>query len=125
MIKLSHRGSFKNSENFLTKVQKIRVKSVLDKYGRRGVAELAKATPIDTGNTASLWSFDIYVSNTRFSISWKNSNVNNGVPVAILLQYGHGTRNGGYVQGRDYINPTLKPIFDNLADEAWKEITKL
>ena len=99
--------------------------SDLDKYGKEGVAALASATPVDTGLTASSWSYEIKQKNGSISISFKNSNIQNGVPIAIILQYGHGTRNGGWVQGRDYINPAIQPIFDRIANDAWREVTKL
>lgn len=97
----------------------------LDRYGREGVAALASATPVDSGLTASSWYYEIKRQNGSATITFKNSNVNKGVPIAIILQYGHGTRNGGWVQGRDYINPAIQPIFDKLAEDAWREVTKL
>jgi hypothetical protein len=97
----------------------------LDKYGREGVAALASATPVDTGQTANSWYYEVVIKNGSATISFHNSNIQNGVPIAIILQYGHGTRNGGWVQGRDYINPAIQPIFDKIANQAWKEVTKL
>ncbi|MDD6486624.1 MAG: hypothetical protein PUF61_06765, partial [Spirochaetales bacterium] len=99
--------------------------SDLDKFGQAGVDALAAATPKDSGKTASCWYYEITHRNGSSSISFHNSNIQNGVPIAIILQYGHGTRNGGYVQGRDYINPAIRPLFDKIADNAWKEVTKL
>ena len=96
----------------------------LDKYGREGVAALAAATPIDTGKTASSWVYEIVREAGSASIIFSNTNVVNGEKIAVLLQYGHGTRNGGYVVGRDYINPAIQPIFDKIAEDAWKEVTK-
>jgi len=96
---------------------------VLENYGRQGVQALAAATPVDSGNTASAWDYDIVKKGNSVSVIWNNSNIHNGVNIAIILQYGHGTGNGGYVQGRDYINPALRPIFDAMADAAWKEVT--
>lgn len=98
-------------------------RKVLERYGKKGVAALAAATPKDTGKTASSWSYEISEGKDTLSLTWKNTNINDGVNIAIILQYGHGTRNGGYVRGVDYINPALKPIFDELADAAWKEVT--
>ena len=98
--------------------------SVLDKYGREGVNALASATPVESGRTADSWYYEIERSTRSASITFLNSNVNKGVPIAIILQYGHGTGTGGWVQGRDYINPAIQPIFDRLADEAWEEVTK-
>lgn len=125
MITFKQHGNFKKTEQFLTRVERAEYAKVLEKYGRAGVDALASATPIDSGLTASSWGYEIRISGASFSIVWTNSNVVSGVPIAIILQYGHGTRNGGYVQGRDYINPALKPIFDKIADEAWREVTKL
>ena len=97
----------------------------LDKYGREGIAALSSATPIDTGKTASSWYYEIENKNGSATISFYNSNVNKGENIAILIQYGHGLRGGGYVQGRDYINPAIQPIFDKIAENAWREVTKL
>ena len=97
----------------------------LDKYGREGVAALASATPVDTGLTANSWQYKIEQKKGSVSISFYNTNIQNGVPIAVILQYGHATRNGGWVQGRDYINPAIQPIFDKIANEAWREVTKL
>lgn len=97
----------------------------LDDYGKRGVIALSAATPVDTGLTASSWVYEIQRTKDTIALTFKNTNIQNGVPIAIILQYGHGTRNGGYVQGRDYINPAIKPIFDNLAKDMWRDITKL
>ena len=96
---------------------------VLEKYAQQGVAALSAATPIDSGRTAISWEYEIIQNDSSISILWKNINTNKGVNIALILQYGHGTRNGGYVSGRDYINPALQPIFDKMADAAWKEVT--
>jgi hypothetical protein len=122
MIVLKHKGNFKNTEEFLNRAKKVDYSRILQKYGQEGVAALSAATPIDSGETANAWSYEIKVSGSSFTITWMNSNIVDGVPIAIILQYGHATRNGGYVQGRDYINPALKPIFDRLSDEAWREV---
>ena len=98
---------------------------ILDKYGREGVEALSAATPVDSGKTASSWKYDIEHSSRGASISFSNTNINKGVNIAIILQYGHGTRNGGYVQGRDYINPAIQPVFDRIVNEAWKEVTQV
>ena len=101
------------------------VRSVdLNKYGQEGVAALASATPIDTGKTAASWYYEIREENGEIIISFNNSNIQNGVPIAIIIQHGHGTGTGGWVQGRDYINPALQPIFDEIANRAWREVTK-
>jgi len=124
MIVFKHKGNFKNTERFLNRSQKPNYVHILEKYAREGVSVLAAATPIDTSLTFNSWDYEIKISRFGYSISWTNSNVVSGVPIAIILQYGHGTRNGGYVQGRDYINPAIQPIFDKIADEVWREVTK-
>lgn len=125
MIKIRQKGDFSKVTKYLIKAKKgIRLRD-LDKYGKQGVAALSSATPVDTGLTASSWYYRIERSDSTISITFLNSNVQNGVPIAVILQYGHGTGTGGWVQGRDYINPALRPIFDKIADDAWKEVTKL
>ena len=124
MIVIKHRGNFNNTEKFLKQATKYGYLHILEKYGREGVAALASATPVDSGLTTSSWGYEVHSSGSSFTIYWTNSNIVDGVSIAVILQYGHGTRNGGYVQGRDYINPAIKPIFDKIADEAWKEVTK-
>lgn len=125
MIKFKQRGSFRNIFNFLRKAPEIEFNRILEAYGRAGVDALASATPLDTGKTADSWSYTIEARKGRSTIYWTNSNVNNGVPIAVILQYGHGTRHGGYVQGQDYINPSIRPIFDAIAREAWREVTSI
>jgi hypothetical protein len=124
MIKFVHRGSFKNTEAFLERNKKMDIYKTLQKYGEQGVAALRDHTPKDTGATADSWSYEIVETSKGFKIYYKNSNINEGIPIAIIIQYGHGTGTGGYVEGRDYINPALQPVFANLADEAWEEVTK-
>ena len=123
MFEFRHHGNFDNLEKFLKKAQRNDFFSSLDKYARAGVSALVSATPIDSGKTADSWDYEIHQSRGSVSINFTNSNINDGVPIAIILQYGHGTRNGGYVQGRDYINPAIRPIFDKIANEVWKEVT--
>ena len=123
MIVITQRGNFTNPERFLKSVQKIKYQHILDRYAQEGVRALAANTPVDSGLTADSWGYKVSVSKGSFSISWTNSNVQNGVPIAIILQYGHGTGTGGYVQGRDYINPALQPIFDRIADAVWREVS--
>lgn len=123
MLSFKHRGNFNNLEKFLKKSTNMNLRSILEKYGQEGVNALASSTPVDSGLTASSWSFEIRQNGSNVSIVWTNSNINKGVPIAIILQYGHGTKNGGYVQGRDYINPAMRPVFDKIADLAWKEVT--
>lgn len=125
MIKFRQKGDFSKLTHYLEKVKEVVKLGDLDKYGREGVAALASATPVDTGLTASSWRYEIQHGNDSVSIAFYNDNIQNGVPIAIILQYGHGTRNGGYVQGRDYINPAIKPIFDKITEDAWKEVTRL
>lgn len=125
MITFKQTGDFKHIEKFLKKASKAEYMKVVEKYCQQGVQALASATPVDSGKTASSWNYYIERSKGGISIYWTNSNINKGVNIAIILQYGHGTRNGGYVQGRDYINPALRPIFDAMADGIWKEVTAL
>ena len=125
MISFSHKGDFSKLDRFLEKAKRVVKLSDLDKYGREGVAALASATPVDSGLTASSWFYKIENKNGSITITFHNSNIQNGVPIAIILQYGHGTGTGGWVEGRDYINPAIQPIFDRIANEAWKEVTKL
>lgn len=124
MISFKHTGDFSKTTKFLERAKRGDYLKVLDKYGKEGVKALSSATPVDSGTTANSWSYKIEKGNSSAKISFLNSNINKGVPIAIILQYGHGTRNGGYVQGRDYINPAIQPIFDRIANEAWKEVTK-
>ena len=123
MITYSSRGDFKKTFSFMEKAREVVHLGNLDKYGREGVAALAAATPIDTGNTAGSWVYTIERGAGSASIVFSNTNVVNGENIAILLQYGHGTGTGGYVVGRDYINPAIQPIFDKIANDAWREVT--
>lgn len=125
MISFRQKGDFSKLTRFLEKAKNAVHLGILDKYGREGVAALASATPLESGKTASSWYYEVEHSNGTSSINFYNSNVNQGVPIAIILQYGHGTGTGGWVQGRDYINPAIQPIFDKIANEAWREVTKL
>lgn len=123
MITFKQHGDFRKTDNFLKKMKKEDFTSILNRYGQEGVNALASATPVRTGKTAASWSYEIVKRNGGVSIIWKNSNINQGVNIAVILQYGHGTGWGGYVQGRDYINPAIRPIFGKIADSAWKEVT--
>lgn len=125
MITFRQKGDFSKLTRYLERLKEVVKIGDLDKYGREGVAALSSATPIDTGKTASLWYYEIENKNGSATISFYNSNVNKGENIAILIQYGHGLSGGGYVQGRDYINPAIQPIFDKIAENAWKEVTKL
>lgn len=125
MITFRQRGDFSKATRYLERVKRAVRRSDLDKFGREGVAALASATPIDSGLTANSWYYEISNKNNRVAITFSNSNIQNGVPIAIIIQYGHGTRNGGWVQGRDYINPAIQPIFDKMLNDVWREVTKL
>lgn len=125
MITIKHKGNFNNTERFLRGVITSDYVRVLEKYGAEGVRALAAATPVDSGETAKSWYYEVRTSPGGASITWCNSHSDGGAPIAVLLQYGHATRNGGYVYGQDYINPALKPIFDKIANDLWGEVTKL
>ena len=125
MITFRQKGDFSKLTRFLERAKEAVHLGDLDKYGRQGVAALSSATPVDSGLTAESWYYEIENKNGSATITFNNSNIQNGVPIAIILQYGHGTRNGGWVQGLDYINPAIQPIFDEIANEAWGEVTKL
>ena len=125
LITFKHKGDFSNLTRFLEQAKEVVHMGDLDKYGRAGVEALASATPVDSGETANSWYYEITNSNGSAKITFNNSNIQNGVPIAIILQYGHGTGTGGWVEGRDYINPAIQPIFDEIANNAWREVTKL
>lgn len=115
-------GNFNNTRKFLKYIKGRNYIEILRKYGKEGVDALSAATPFDTGQTAASWNYEIHETKNGAEIVWTNSNVNKGVNIAVILQYGHGTRNGGYVRGIDYINPALKPVFDKIAESVWKEV---
>jgi len=121
-ISFSSKGDFSKTIKFLNKVKNVKINNILSKYGEIGVNALSQATPKDSGVTSRSWNYKIEVNNDNASIVWYNTNVVKGVNIAVILQYGHGTRNGGWVEGRDYINPAMKPIFDKIADQVWKEV---
>lgn len=125
MVKFRQKGDFSKTIRYLKKVDTNINLIDLNRYGQEGVKALSSATPIDSGLTAQSWYYLIESRDGIHKISFNNSNIQNGVPIAIILQYGHGTRNGGWVQGRDYINPAIQPIFDKIANDAWREVTKL
>lgn len=125
MISFRQKGDFSKVTRYLERVKEAVHLGILDKYGREGVAALASATPVDSGVTANSWYYEIKNQNGSVTISFLNSNVNKGVPIAIILQYGHGTGTGGWVQGRDYINPAIRPVFDRITESAWEEVTKI
>ena len=124
LITFKQKGDFSKITGYFERVKEIFKVGDLDKYGREGVEALRAATPIDSGKTADSWYYKIENQNGKATISFHNSNVNKDVSIAVILQYGHGTRNGGWVEGRDYINPALQPVFDKIAADAWKEVTK-
>lgn len=124
MISFRQKGDFSKLSRYIEKAREAAKIGILDKYGREGVAALASATPVKTGKTAGSWVYEIKRQNGSVSIVFKNTNIVNGVPIAIILQYGHGTGTGGWVEGRDYINPAIQPIFDEIANKAWREVTK-
>lgn len=122
-VKFEVSGSFTKTEKFINRMKRREYLNVLDEFGREGVQALRNATPVDSGKTAESWDYEIKRTRNCTEIIWTNSNINDGVPIAIILQYGHGTGTGGYVQGRDYINPAIQPIFDKMAEKAWKVVT--
>lgn len=124
-ITFRSKGNFSKTDRYFQKILKAIHLGILDRYGRKGVNALSSATPIDSGETAASWYYTTSYTEDSASLIFSNSHINKGVPIAIILQYGHGTGTGGYVQGRDYINPAIQPIFDKLASEAWKEVTSL
>lgn len=124
MIKLEAKGDLSKTYKFLDRILKRDFYRRLEEYGERGVSLLSSATPVRSGKTASSWEYEIDRGLDSVAIYWNNTNINDGHNVAVLIQYGHGTGWGGYVEGIDYINPTLKPLFDKMADEIWKEVTK-
>lgn len=124
MIKVNVTGSFENVERFLNRMLRREQFVALDKFGSIGVDALAAATPIESNLTANSWTYEISQKKGSYSITWMNTNVEDGVPIAIILQYGHGTGTGGFVQGRDYINPAMRPVFDQIAEDMWKVVTK-
>ena len=125
IITFRHKGNFDKTVSFFEAARKKRYFDVLGKYAQEGVDALSRATPKDTGLAASSWYYELGLSGGYYSITWLNSDIENGFPVAIKLQYGHGTGTGGYVQGVDYINPAIKPVFDKIAAAVWKEVQSL
>lgn len=123
MVRFSHQGNFEKTDKFLENIKRMRIQNQLNKYAELGVRALSEATPKDSGATASSWGYEIEYGSERVVITWINSNVNKGVNIAVIIQHGHGTRNGGYVKGRDYINPAMRPVFDEISEKVWKEVT--
>lgn len=122
MFKFTHKGDFHNIERFLNKIQNGDIYNNLEKYAQRGVDALSEATPVDSGRTADSWGYKVDRGRDYIKISWTNDNFNDGEQIAVLIQYGHGTGNGGYVQGQDYINPAMRQVFQEIADDVWREV---
>lgn len=124
VVMFRQKGDFRRTSDFLKRANRLNLDAILNQYGQEGVEALRAATPKDTGTTANSWSYAVHKGTSSITITWSNSNIVDGVPIAVILQYGHGTRNGGYVQGTDYINPAMKPIFDKIAQRAWEEVKR-
>lgn len=124
VVMFRQKGDFRRTSDFLKRANRLNLDAILNQYGQEGVEALRAATPKDTGTTANSWSYTVHKGAGSITITWSNSNIVDGVPIAVILQYGHGTRNGGYVQGTDYINPAMKPIFDKIAQRAWEEVKR-
>lgn len=123
-IVIKHHGSFKKTERLFKNLNRFQISNILDKYGKIGVDALSASTPINSGETSKSWGYEVEKTQSGYAIVWTNSNINDGVNIAVILQTGHGTGTGGYVKGKNYINPALRPVFDALANEAWQEVTK-
>lgn len=124
MLRVKSTGSTDKLEAYLRKAKKVDARAVLERAGREGVAALRRATPSDSGLASSSWDYEIRQNGRAISIIWTNNDVEDGFPVALMLQYGYATGTGGYVSGRDYINPAMKPVFDKIAEDVWKEVTR-
>lgn len=125
MISFRQKGDFSKTLKYLDRIRDPIKMGILDKYGREGVKALSSATPVESGVTANSWYYKIEKDNKSAKVVFYNSHINKGVPIAIIIQYGHGTGTGGWVQGRDYINPAIRPIFDKMANEIWREVTRV
>lgn len=125
MIGFRQKGDFSKTVNYFQKLKNAKIIRILERYGQEGVAALSSATPVDSGLTASSWYSKVEANPTSAKLIFCNSNVNKGVNIAVILQYGHGTGTGGWVEGRDYINPAIQPIFDKIVENAWGEVTRL
>lgn len=124
MITIESQGDWKLTRNWFDRMTKLDLALIMNQFGKEGVSALKAATPSRSGETAASWNYEVSRKGNNWKITWTNSNVNKGANIAVLIQYGHGTRNGGYVVGRDYINPAIRPVFDKIAAKAWKEVTK-
>lgn len=125
MISFRHKGDYSKATRYFERLKEVARLGILNKYGRAGVDALSSATPVESGKTASSWGYEVEHSAGSAKIVFTNSNINKGVPIAIILQYGHGTGTGGYVQGRDYINPAIQPVFDKIVEDVWREVTEI
>ena len=125
MIQFTHKGDFSKTTKFLYRAKRISLSSLLEEYAKKGVEALMSATPVDTGLTRDSWEYEIINEKGSITINFNNTNKQNGVPIALVIQYGHATGNGGWVEGRDYINPAIQPIFDEMKNNIWREVTKL
>lgn len=125
MLYVTSKGDFSKTQHFLAKLAKPNIVERLKAYGSMGVDALSAATPKDSGKTSGSWGYEVKQSGKTYSIVWTNTNVVNGVPIAVILQYGHGTGTGGYVKGRDYINPAIQPIMDRIAEDVWKVVASV
>lgn len=124
MITIESQGEWKLTRNWFDRMTKLDLALIMNQFGKEGVSALAAATPSRSGMTSKSWNYEVTRKGNNWKITWTNSNVNKGANIAVLIQYGHGTRNGGYVVGRDYINPAIRPVFDKIAQKAWKEVTR-
>lgn len=124
MITIESQGEWKLTRNWFDRMTKLDLALIMNQFGKEGVSALAAATPSRSGLTSKSWNYEVTRKGNNWKIAWTNSNVNKGANIAVLIQYGHGTRNGGYVVGRDYINPAIRPVFDKIAQKAWKEVTR-
>lgn len=124
MITIESQGEWKLTRNWFDRMTKLDLALIMNQFGKEGVSALAAATPSRSGLTSKSWNYEVTRKGNNWKITWTNSNVNKGANIAVLIQYGHGTRNGGYVVGRDYINPAIRPVFDKIAKQAWKEVAK-
>nr|DAY18504.1 MAG TPA: type I neck protein [Caudoviricetes sp.] len=124
MITIESQGEWKMTRNWFDRMTKLDLALIMNQFGKEGVSALAAATPSRSGLTSKSWNYEVTRKGNNWKITWTNSNVNKGANIAVLIQYGHGTRNGGYVVGRDYINPAIRPVFDKIAQKAWKEVTR-
>lgn len=124
MITIESQGDWKMTRNWFDRMTKLDLALIMNQFGKEGVSALAAATPSKSGLTSKSWNYEVTRKGNNWKITWTNSNVNKGANIAVLIQYGHGTRNGGYVVGRDYINPAIRPVFDKIAAKAWKEVTR-